>query len=759
MSFDFSNDILQDCIVAASEELQAAHPYTLGHLPTLDEHDAILEGATDEDDYEGGGAPAAAEGTLDQLIASLALRYAKGELGDTSLTVAVRDGIRDREGITSRPVIADVKAQAKALKKAWEAKEKEKAEKAKAKAKEEATAKAQAETSGDSWQINGEWRVGPKGIFKEKMGADGSINYVLVTETPINVLGQARNADGVGWTTFVEISTPDGALQRLTFDNASLSTETKEVTAALAHAGAQILPGTDRDVCTYILSWPKPAIVRSVEHVGWYEVAGKFAFVLPDEVYGDVGEKLVPAQQVHRRRAIYERAGSLSQWKDKVSSYCGMSSRLTLAVSLAFAGPLTPMIGIPSGGFHIMGPSKQAKTLTSYMASTVWGDPRKFSMSWKATDNALEGQSAARNHTIVCMDELGSAVRGIGNTVYMLGNGQGKARAMSDGSTRNVTTWTVNILSNGELSLSQQIARDGDNAKAGQLVRIAEVPSNCGTGSIFERFAEGATFDKTAEGAYQACGEAYGWAGPEFVRRIAAQDDVAAFIEAVNQRVDDWLAQHTPEGMDSQSRVVTKRFAVTAVAGELATEWGITGWDEGDASDAAAKCLRDWYGVWKSGSPAENLTHEESSALGVVSAELSRVLHSGFVCQIADSTVEAHHGIQSDRSPTYRVGALVPFSALPKTTRNGEEGYFIGNVNMAPDEIAKAEREDKKFLFLITPKDFESAFGAKVNIESFVSALETTGLGLKLPSKNPPYIKGHGKASRGYLISSDILGM
>jgi hypothetical protein len=39
---------------------------------------------------------------------------------------------------------------------------------------------------------------------------------------------------------------------------------------------------------------------------------------------------------------------------------------------------------------------------------------------------------------------------------------------------------------------------------------------------------------------------------------------------------------------------VARRFALVAVAGELATEAGLTGWAQGEATTAAAHCLRDW---------------------------------------------------------------------------------------------------------------------------------------------------------------------
>jgi len=44
-----------------------------------------------------------------------------------------------------------------------------------------------------------------------------------------------------------------------------------------------------------------------------------------------------------------------------------------------------------------------------------------------------------------------------------------------------------------------------------------------------------------------------------------------------------------------------KRFAVTAMAGELATEYGITGWQQGDATAAIKKCFEQWFKFFGTG--------------------------------------------------------------------------------------------------------------------------------------------------------------
>jgi putative DNA primase/helicase len=49
-----------------------------------------------------------------------------------------------------------------------------------------------------------------------------------------------------------------------------------------------------------------------------------------------------------------------------------------------------------------------------------------------------------------------------------------------------------------------------------------------------------------------------------------------------------------PHHSDSQVGRVAERFAVSALAGELAIEWGVLPWTKGNASWAAETCFLDW---------------------------------------------------------------------------------------------------------------------------------------------------------------------
>ena len=56
---------------------------------------------------------------------------------------------------------------------------------------------------------------------------------------------------------------------------------------------------------------------------------------------------------------------------------------------------------------------------------------------------------------------------------------------------------------------------------------------------------------------------------------------------------------------NSQAVRVLRRFALVAVAGELATQAGITGWQQGRSFDAVGQCFNTWLGTLGNGENIE----------------------------------------------------------------------------------------------------------------------------------------------------------
>ncbi|ECI4618952.1 alkaline-shock protein, partial [Salmonella enterica subsp. enterica] len=160
-------------------------------------------------------------------------------------------------------------------------------------------------------------------------------------------------------------------------------------------------------------------------------------------------------------------SGTSEDWRENIGRYCINNARLAFAVSLAFAAPLLKLVGIGGGGYHLKGESTDGKTTTMKVAASVCGGT-DFWHTWRATGNALEGTASRRNDATLMLDEIREVDgREAGNIAYMLANGQGKARARTDGSVRETNRWNLLFLSTGELSLVEHAASAGERTYAG----------------------------------------------------------------------------------------------------------------------------------------------------------------------------------------------------------------------------------------------------------------------------------------------------
>ena len=129
------------------------------------------------------------------------------------------------------------------------------------------------------------------------------------------------------------------------------------------------------------------------------------------------------------------------------------------------------------GGLHFLGDSSTGKTTLLEAGCSVWGGPN-YRRSWRATANGMEGVAALFNDCLLALDEISECdPREVGAIVYALGNGRGKQRAGRTGHARAITRWRCLILSSGERTIATTMQEGGHRAKAGQAVRLLDIPA------------------------------------------------------------------------------------------------------------------------------------------------------------------------------------------------------------------------------------------------------------------------------------------
>ncbi len=342
---------------------------------------------------------------------------------------------------------------------------------------------------------------------------------------------------------------------------------------------------------------------RCVNRTGWHKIGAARVFVLPKEVIGSRAQRVI-LETTGRELAPFNRAGTLRDWRNSIAGLARGNSRLLFSISCGFAGPLLDLTGEDGGGFNLKGSSRVGKTTALRIAASVWGgEPgpgaSAYIRAWRATGNALEGIAAVHSDTLLCLDEMGQVdAKELGEISYMLANGQGKTRADRSGAMRMQARFRVLFLSTGEVGLADKNIEGKKATKAGQEVRFVDVAANAGFGlGIFEQLHDAESADAFAEELRKATRQSFGTAGPAFIEHIIALSDKdPEFAGKLREKIEDLIAAWLKPYPDAngQVRSVAKRFAMVAIAGEIASEGTITGWEQGEASYACLSIFRGW---------------------------------------------------------------------------------------------------------------------------------------------------------------------
>lgn len=404
----------------------------------------------------------------------------------------------------------------------------------------------------------------------------------------LKIEAETRNAHGNDWGVLIVWFDNDGREHQWAMPRQLLAGDGSEVRARLLAGGLYVDPSIKgRQLLTrYLIQARTDARARCVETTGWHGAA----YVTPGKVYGNTGGERVILQTIGAVQD-FECLGTLEGWQTEVAAYAVGNSRLAFALSVAFVGPLLNLVGEDSHGFHYYGPSSGGKTTALLVASSAVGVPIH---SWRTTDNSAEGLARAANDGLLLLDELSQAdSRAADAMAYMLGNGQGKGRMRKDATNKPVATWRLAFLSTGEVGLADKIGEAGKKAKAGQAVRLIEIPSDAGAGhKLFDTLHGFSGGDALARHLRTATGHHRGQAIRRFLEQITR--DLPTLVDALKAEKAAWEAQYLPPGADGQVSRVSARFALAAAAGELATGIGLLPWPDGEASRAAAICFKAW---------------------------------------------------------------------------------------------------------------------------------------------------------------------
>ncbi|PTR17199.1 putative DNA primase/helicase [Nitrosospira sp. Nsp2] len=339
-----------------------------------------------------------------------------------------------------------------------------------------------------------------------------------------------------------------------------------------------------RLLSTYLQEKPPERRIRCALQVGWCEDS----FILPDTVIGPKSSDVI-FQSGEIGHDEHTTAGTLEGWQQDISSRAVGNPLLLQALSAAFAGPMLALCNAEGGGLHFVGDSSTGKTTLLEAACSVWGGPN-YRRSWRATANGMEGAAATFNDCLLALDEISEAhAHEVGAIIYALSNGRGKQRAGRAGNARALTRWRCFVLSSGERSIETTMQQVGQRAKAGQSVRLLNISASrvYGAWDTLHDLQSGTAFSDAIK---RAAVTHYGLAGRAFLEKLTRDGrNFSAYLERFKA-----LKQFAVKDGEGQEKRAAARFALLGLAGETATEYGITGWPPGAVTKAAGEGFRVW---------------------------------------------------------------------------------------------------------------------------------------------------------------------
>lgn len=410
------------------------------------------------------------------------------------------------------------------------------------------------------------------------------------------------------------------------------------------------------------------------------------AYIMPD---GEIiGEPERPVLFSGRSSAAsgYKVKGSSESWRDSVARLAAGNYSMMTGIAAALAAPMIGLSGADGFGIHFYQQSSAGKTTTANTAASLYGDPDALRLTWYGTALGLANEAAAHNDGLMPLDEVGQGADpvSVSQSAYALFNGVGKLQGAKEGGNRDLKRWRTMAISTGEMDMETFIATSGRKTKAGQLVRLLNIPM-----SKSVRFHEYQTGKQHADALKDAYQNHYGAAGREWIKWLATNQNQA--VETIRECEERWRNM-IPADYGEQVHRVGARFAILEAA--LLTGRVITGWDEQTCRDA----IQHSYNAWLMEFGTGNKEHQQ-------------------IIEQAEAFLNSY--------------GLSRFAPLPY------DPTMLPIQNLAGYR-SKGKHDDDQITFYTFPKTFEKEIATGFNHKQFADVLKQAGM-LTPPANNRGY--------------------
>jgi len=359
----------------------------------------------------------------------------------------------------------------------------------------------------------------------------GSSADIIAISTAIEIKGRVKTTDQNGYSLIIGFSDSDGDYKEITLPFKTIA-DKKELEKTLMERGCIVHKVDFLITFLKLQKYTMPSFTLN-DRIGWNkDKDGRTAFVLPSKEV--IGEANIFSKE-YDNQSLFIKKGFLHSWRKEIGQYLGQNYNFCFSCSIGFAGILLEPLRIDTG------------TVFNFAS-------------------------------------------------YDLPNGASKNRLTQNIELRAFKSWLLHTTSAGERTLKERLAEFNMKPEAGQLVRFIDIPVETNTGHkalnyIHDNFK---TSKDVVKHLNRAVKDNYGTPSRAFIRFIADKinngDD--AYFEYLTKRINT-LVEIWQDGKEigEQRERILSAFAQVAIAGEEATEQGLTGWEAGDATNAAKDCL------------------------------------------------------------------------------------------------------------------------------------------------------------------------
>ena len=479
----------------------------------------------------------------------------------------------------------------------------------------------------------GSFMVKEDGVYEVRF-KDGE-EYETLISSCIEVEALTRDANNQNWGLLLTFHDRDGNKHEWAMPKEMLAGK-DEYRQVLLSRGADIYPAGISKLPEYFTAANPSGRALCVNSIGWHGPV----FVLPAKSYGKSVERVILQTANARKVSPYAVSGTLSEWQSNIGNKCIGNSRIILAVCVSLTGPLLDALKLENGGFHFRGQSSTGKTKSLSVAASIFGGKAMVRV-WRATGNAIESLAREHNDTVLLLDELGQvAPEEAGDIAYTLGNGQTKARSNVNGDAKETSTWRLLFLSTGEIGLADHVAAGGGRIKAGQEVRMLDIPADANAGyGVFEDI-HGATSAAAFADSLQTLSEAYyGSPADALLTKLTEPGELDLAVAFIRKVQDQFVQQYVSNDAHGQVTRAATRFGAVAGAGEYCISIGILPWDKGHAIWGVKQSYLAWLE-----SRGDNSASEDYRAIAQVREFIERNGESRFTLMLPAGIEENNVG-------------------------------------------------------------------------------------------------------------------